>query len=300
MLRVARPDGKKFDLKQWLRASYRIGLGGTVSARAAWMTLVAGVMVGLFIIVVFQGMYQGAVSWLQGYGSLGVAAPSLVFVAATLVAAFAFRRMSADQTKAKLTVAVDLANGLLAEGRALVLRDEREAAVAVYDDAATRLRDHQEEAVAELVAKALLAKGKTLVDLKREDNAIAAYDALVALMGDRAEQSIARQVAQGMLAKGVAHGRLQRPEKAIEAYDALIAKLGDRPEVSITEPVAKAMLAKGVALVQLKKTAAGMTALRELVRRVGSVSDESLVALVAKAQQLLKALDGSTPAQQAS
>jgi hypothetical protein len=161
--------------------------------------------------------------------------------------------------------------------------NQREAAIATYDEVIRRFGEAPELALREHVARALLNKGSLQSKLNDNEAAIVTNDELLKRCVEATEPRLLKKVAMALVNKGVAQCRQNQLQAAMITFDEVLHRFGEAVEPHLRDAVAKSLVNKGIAQEQLNQYEAAIATYDETLRRFGEDTDLGIQIQVARA-----------------
>jgi tetratricopeptide (TPR) repeat protein len=162
-----------------------------------------------------------------------------------------------------------VAMALRSKGLRLGTLENKEAAIAVYDELLSRFADSTEPAIRAEMAMAMRSKGLLLGSLDRGQEEIEVYDELMRRFGDTVEPAIRAEVVMALRSKGLRLGTLNRNEECLATYDELLSRFAGDRDQAVRSERALAMLNKGYRLGVLGRSDEAIAVYEELLTVYG-------------------------------
>ena len=161
------------------------------------------------------------------------------------------------------------ARALLERGAALWAHNERDLALATFDQLLRRFGETQEPAPLVEVGQALVSKISVLFSLGRWEESLAVCDETIRRFSDHEMPEVRRSAALALASKGPALFASNRPEEALAAYEETLRRFDDSETPEFSRVVVRALVNKGIALGELNRCERALATYDEVLRRFG-------------------------------
>ena len=161
------------------------------------------------------------------------------------------------------------ARALLERGAVLWADNERDLALATFDQLLRRFGETLEPAPLVEVAQALVSKIAVLFALGRWEESLAACDETMRRFGDHEMPELRRSAAIAFAAKGPALFASNRPEEALAVYEETLRRFDDSETPEFSHIVVRVLVNKGIALGELNRCEKALATYDEVLCRFG-------------------------------